>query len=87
MYTKTTAHKPYSTAKAADHTTRSATPQIMLRCPCCKRTQSADLDKTDPPNTAIVEYACDQCDQRDDSEVNYFNAAGQRIDCDKGLPL
>lgn len=53
---------------------------ITLRCPICKRAQSARRDKTDPPRTAIVQVLCPKCDDGGGfPEVLYFDAAGSQL--------
>lgn len=54
--------------------------RIILRCPKCKKTKSAKVDKTDPPLTAIVEIICPKCDDGDFHEASYYDARGNCIE-------
>lgn len=57
---------------------------ITLRCPHCKRTKGAPLDKTDPPGTSVVEAMCDKCDDGGNKpEVHYYDADGKWFDGEK----
>ena len=57
-------------------------PQVTLRCPACKAEKQVALDKTDPPNTAIVETTCPKCMRAGDFEqVLYFDATGNQLEC------
>jgi hypothetical protein len=57
-------------------------PQVTLRCPNCKNEKRVALDKTDPPNVAVVETACPKCSADGDFEsVLYFDAQGKQLEC------
>ena len=57
---------------------------LILRCPQCKRTMRATREDTDPPGTAVVETACDRCDDGGGSpETHYYDAAGRWFDGEK----
>lgn len=61
-------------------------PRVTLRCPKCRREQSAATDPTDPPNTAVVLCVCPKCHDGSKVEVDYFDAKGRQIDLE-GKPM
>ncbi len=52
---------------------------VTMRCPQCKRTQSAPADKSDPEGTSVVRCLCPECCGGDFSEVSYFDASGNAL--------
>jgi len=55
---------------------------VQFRCPKCKRVAKVKRDETDPPNCAVVEISCPDCNPGDRELIDYFDADGQQIDCD-----
>ena len=45
----------------------------LLRCPHCNREMEVDPDKFDPPGTAIVELACEECGSGDFASPAFFD--------------
>lgn len=61
---------------------------VTLRCPNCRRTKRVASDKTDPPNTAIVEAPCGKCDRGGNKpETMYFDAQERQLHPETGEPL
>lgn len=54
-------------------------PKVMLHCPKCGRKQKADMDKDDPPGTAVVQVQCPKCVGGDFDTPAYFDANGNEI--------
>ena len=52
---------------------------VTMRCPQCGRRQSAVMDPSDPPGTAVVSATCNMCPD-DAAVIDYFDAAGRQID-------
>lgn len=59
--------------------------KIRLYCRQCGRSQYVDKDETDPPNVAIIDVDCPDCNDGDRELVDYFNAEGHQIDLDGNL--
>lgn len=54
-------------------------PRVTLRCPNCKRTMSAAMEKIDPPGTAVVETCCPNCAGNERREVFYYDKDGKQL--------
>ena len=55
---------------------------IWLRCPQCKRTKKAAREDSDPPDTAVVQALCPECDTGGlKPGVDYFDAGGNQLEC------
>ena len=52
---------------------------VTMRCPSCKKENSAQRHKTDPDGTAIVIADCPDCDKGHKSDVVYLDKAGQQV--------
>jgi hypothetical protein len=75
MIDKATGYKPKPPPKG----------KIRLYCRTCKRSQYADKEDTDPPNCAIIDVTCPDCNHGDHVLVDYFDEAGRQIDLDGNL--
>lgn len=59
---------------------------VILSCDMCPKTKTVPVNKTDPPNCAMVCARCPDCSksgERDD--VSYFDAQGRQLDPDGNL--
>jgi hypothetical protein len=52
---------------------------VRLRCPKCQKERDVVKEQSDPPGTAVVQVACDGCNQGDFEDVMYFRADGSQI--------
>lgn len=59
--------------------------KIRIYCHTCKRWKCIDKDSSDPPNAAIIDVTCPDCNPSDRTLVDYFDEEGRQIDCDGNL--
>lgn len=55
---------------------------VLFRCPKCKRVAKVERADTEPPNCAVVDLSCPDCNPDGPELIDYFDYQGRQIDCD-----